>query len=79
MREAEGLNFSLNIPGEKSTERKIPVKNERFTLDQTIKFIENLAVSQASKEKLIAMVKKMPSGSLSNFKKNYRTYLKRVS
>lgn len=82
MSEAEGINFSvgpLKKPDTGKDIRKIPNPRSNYqnlTLNDVLEFISNLHVGKEAKEKLIKIAKKMPAGSLSNFKFNYRNYLK---
>lgn len=85
MHEAEGVNFSVNFikkPDSGKDIRKIasPRANyENITINDVLKFIDGLNIGKESKDKLIKIAKKMPNGSLSNFKFNYRNYLKNNS
>jgi hypothetical protein len=82
MHEAEGVNFSVGFikkPDTGKDNRRIasPRSNyENITIDDILKFIDKLNIGKESKNKLIKIAKKIPNGSLSNFKFNYRNYLK---
>jgi hypothetical protein len=82
MHDAEGINFSVGFikkPDSGKDIRKLPngrATYENITINDVNRFINNLNISKESKEKLKKIAKKMPHGSLSNFKYNYRNYLK---
>lgn len=85
MREAEGINFSVGsmAPSDQSGKKRIPIKPDRGlrhnnpTLPDIMRFVEGLSISEHDKEHLKKVVKKIPYGSLSNFRMNYMNYLKR--
>lgn len=84
MHEAEGLNFKLDFlkkPDTGKDIRRIPNPRSNYdkniTMDDVVKFINKLHIGKESKEKLLKIVKTIPAGSLSNFKFNYRNYLKK--
>lgn len=83
MHEAEGVNFSVGFikkPDTGKDIRKLPNVRSNYeknlTFNDIVNFINNLNIGKESKDKLIKIAKKIPSGSLSNFKFNYRNYLK---
>jgi len=82
MSNAENINFSVGAMKKPDTGkdiRRIPNPRSNYqntTLDDVLKFINNLHIGKESREKLTKVAKKIPAGSLSNFKFNYRNYLK---
>ena len=83
MHDAEGINFSVGFikkPDTGKDIRKLPNSRSNYeknlTIEDVIQCINKLNIGKESKNKLIKIAKKTPSGSLSNFKFNYRNYLK---
>jgi len=83
MHEAEGLNFSLGFIKPHDTGKDIrklansrSVYEKNLTINDIFVFIENLSIGKDSKKTLKKIAAKIPNGSLSNFKFNYRNYLK---
>lgn len=85
MHEAEGVNFKVGMlkqPFTGKDVRKISsrqsfgLRYDNPTLDDIIRFVNNLNESEENKKKLINIAKKTPHGSLSNFRHNYRNYIK---
>jgi hypothetical protein len=74
MREAEGLNFSVGINGEGSGSRN----PKPIIFRDIVEFIKGKNLLEEQENKLIEYARKIPSGSLGNFKKNYRIYLNKV-
>jgi hypothetical protein len=74
MREAEGLNFSVGINGEGSGGRS----PKPIIFRDIVEFIKGKNLLAEQEKKLIEYARKIPSGSLGNFKKNYRIYLNKV-
>lgn len=74
---AESLNFSVGPIGEPSKRSKIGPGNLEICLDDVLKAIRNLPVSEDQKELLSRLAKKVPNGSLRNFLSNYRVHLKK--
>lgn len=78
MKNTESINFKVGINNSQDGNKKrLRRRSESPTLSGVISFIEGLAVGRASKDMLISVAKKMPNGSLENFKANYRKYLGR--
>lgn len=85
MREAEGINFSVGsmTPSDQAGPKRIPTRPDRGlrhnnpTLSDMLHFVENLSLSELDKECLRKTLKKIPHGSLSNFRLNYMNYLKK--
>jgi hypothetical protein len=83
MQEAEGINFKVGAMSKNTggaEERRLSTsrgpKYDNPTLADIMKFIASLSVSEESKKKLISVARKMPNGSLANFRSNYSVYLK---
>lgn len=74
MREAEGLNFSVGINGEDSSGRN----PKPIVFRDIVVFIQSKNLLVEQENKLIEYARKIPSGSLGNFKKNYRIHLNKV-
>ncbi len=83
MREAEGMDFKVGLAkgssGDKS-DRRIKMsrgpKYDNPTLADIMRFIDALPVNEESKKTLVSVARKMPNGSLANFRANYTRYLK---
>lgn len=83
MHEAEGVNFSVGFikkPDTGKDIRKLPNVRSNYEKNLTYKdileFINKLNIGKDSKNKLIKIAKSTPTGALSNFKFNYRNYIK---
>lgn len=74
---AESLNFSVGPIGETGNRSKIRPGNLEICLDDALKAIRNLPVSEEQKELLSGLARKVPNGSLRNFLSNYRAHLKK--
>lgn len=81
MREAEGVNFKMGIIGEnqgpKRIRQSVGPRYDNPNLSDMISFVRRLDLSDTDKTMLESVLKKMPHGSLRNFRKNYMNYLKR--
>lgn len=75
MNSAEGINFKVELPGEK---RK-PCKLQYLTLDQLLQWINSQSgIDEAVKEELAKKAKGYPNFALSSFKKNFSTHLSKA-
>jgi len=86
MHDAEGINFKvgpLKQPLTGKDSRKIPVsfgpKYDNPSMSDIEIFIGRLNLDADTKEKLKRLAMSLPHGSLSNFRSNYRNYLKRCN
>jgi len=82
MHEAEGINFSVNVPKEKEGGQKRikpagGFRHNNPSLEDVIRFIEGLPLTKSDKEYLSSAARKVPHGALFNFRKNYIHYLKK--
>ena len=69
MTNAESFKFSVKNLSEESS-KNVFRKSDYPNLEDIIVFIKNLDVSEDVQERLIKHAKKIPHGSLSNFRKN---------
>ena len=80
MLDAEGMNVKIGVEGSNPGGKKIPRtfggKRDNPTLSDILDFLERSSLTDQEKERLASVAKKMPNGCLSNFKANYRNYLK---
>lgn len=81
MLDAEGMNIRIGLEGESPNSKRIPksfgAKRDNPTLSEVLAFFEgSTSLSRSEKNQLVATAKKIPNGSLANFKANYRKYLK---
>lgn len=74
---AESLNFSVGPIGQSVNRSKISQGNLEVCLDDALKAIRNLPVSEEHKELLSKLARRVPNGSLRNFLSNYRVHLKK--
>lgn len=83
MREAESAKFSVGVPSEEDSSKRRLSKNTGFykydspNLEDIIAFIKNKNLPPETEELLINKAKKTPHGSLANFRKNYKIYIKK--
>jgi hypothetical protein len=83
MKEAESFKFSLGVQGEdQSGPGRITGKTGFYrydspNLEDIIQFLKNKNLTPENEEKLIKLAKNTPHGSLANFRKNYKIYLKK--
>lgn len=84
MRDAESMDFKVGMMKQSlggKEDRRMPTsrgpKYDNPTLADIIRFIEKLQVAEDSKKVLLGVAKKMPNGSLANFRENYTRYLKK--
>lgn len=76
MKETESLRFSVkNLSDQNDSKKVIFKKSDYPNLEDIINFIKNLELNSEVQEKLIKHAKKIPHGSLANFRKNYRIYI----
>jgi len=81
MLDAEGMSIRVGVEGESSGSKKIQksfgAKRDNPTLSDVLSFLEGLSsLTKSEKDQLASVAKKIPNGSLANFKANYRKYLK---
>ena len=81
MLDAEGMNIRIGVEAESSGGRRISksfgAKRDNPTLSDVLSFLEgSTGLTKSEKDQLASVAKKIPNGSLSNFKANYRKYLK---
>ena len=86
MHDAEGINFKVGLlkqPVSGKDSRKIPVsfgpKYDNPSMSVIEIFIGRLNLDADTKEKLKKLAMSLPHGSLSNFRSNYRNYVKRCN
>lgn len=73
MREAENVNFSLGINNENLERKRV----RQTTYKDIVEFIKSKELPPEDEKKLLDHAKKIPSGSLLHFKKNYQIYLRK--
>lgn len=73
---AESLNFSVGPMGEANKSR-IRSGGFEVCLDDALKAIRNLPVSEDQKDLLSGLARKIPNGSLHNFLSNYQVHIKK--
>lgn len=80
MREAQNINFSVTSMNEeikgKPNRRYTPPEKNNLNFDNMVEFIKSKNFPKKTENKLIEVLRKMPSGSYNNFRKNYKNYLK---
>jgi hypothetical protein len=81
MLDAEGMNLRIGVEGENQGGKRIPksfgAKRDNPTLSEVLAFFESsTSLTKSEKDQLASAAKKVPNGSLANFKANYRKYLK---
>lgn len=80
MREAQNINFSINSMNDevngKPIRKYVSKDSLNINFDEVVTFIKSKNYPKTTEEKLISIAKKIPHGSYSNFKKNYKKYLK---
>jgi hypothetical protein len=74
---AESFKFSVGIIGESSSQKRIGNARTEISLNDAIKRISNLPVSDEDKKLLSGLVKKVPHGGIRNFLSNYSNHLKK--
>ena len=86
MHDAEGINFKVGLlkqPVSGKDSRKISVsfgpKYDNPSMSDIEIFIGRLNLDADTKEKLKKLAISLPHGSLSNFRSNYRNYVKRCN
>lgn len=86
MNEAEGVNFKVGPMGDQSgggkskrisTGSSGSIRQDNPTLEDMLLFVKKLNISDEEKDILEKKLKKIPHGSLGNFKMNYMSQLKR--
>lgn len=73
---AESFNFSVGPIGHEGKLGKIKRSPPQLTLEQALRKIDSLPISEDDKRLLVTAAKKVPNGSLGTFLKNYRIHLK---
>lgn len=81
MHEAEGVNFKVGAGQEKDSPKRIrPPSGLRYNnpnLSDILSFIERLPITKKENEILTKAARSVPHGALSNFRKNWKSYLQR--
>lgn len=73
---AESFNFSVGFMGASSGSGRIGSDRRLPTLEQVVVAIQSLPVTEDQRKILEREARKVPSGSLGHFLKNYRSHLK---
>lgn len=73
---AEFFNFSLGFIGGSGKGRKIRKNHQEISLNDAVKKILNLPISNEDKKKLFGIIKKSPYGSFNQILLNYKNYIK---
>jgi hypothetical protein len=73
---AESFNFSVGAFGEGRRPSRLKNPLREVSLDDAIRRINNLPVSQEQKKQLEKLARKVPNGSLGNLLLNYKSHLK---